>query len=79
MLNIMTNSDNDIPTENTLNFQERFLRFEEVNIITGLTKQIIYREMKAKRFPASYKLTERSVGWKYSEVMEWVNTRNKTN
>jgi prophage regulatory protein len=79
MIKIMTNSDNDIPSENISNFQERFLRLGDVKMITGLSKQSIYVEMRAKKFPASYKLTEKSVGWKYSEIVEWINTRNKTN
>jgi predicted DNA-binding transcriptional regulator AlpA len=53
----------------------RLIRIAEVLQICGLSRATLYREIKAKEFPAPLKLSARSVGWRQEEVMEWVASR----
>lgn len=53
----------------------RLIRIAEVLQICGMSRATLYREIKAKEFPAPLKLSARSVGWLHDEVMEWVATR----
>lgn len=55
--------------------QERFLRLPEVKQITGLSKSVIYDLMQNDLFPQTYRISLKASGWKYSEVMAWVNSR----
>ena len=53
----------------------RLIRLREVLDVCGMSRATLYREMKAKQFPAQVKLSARSVGWLEDEVMAWVNLR----
>lgn len=54
----------------------RLIRIAEVLRICGLSRATLYREIKAKQFPAPLKISARSVGWLQDEVMmEWVASR----
>lgn len=53
----------------------KILKRQEVEAITGLKRSTIYKKMKSREFPLAIKLTEHSVGWIESEVLEWVNER----
>ena len=55
--------------------QERFLRMPEVVQMTGLSKTVIYCLIQADQFPKNYRITLRASGWKYSEVMHWMDSR----
>jgi prophage regulatory protein len=54
---------------------ERILREPETLRITGLDQRTLDREEAAGRFPRRVQLTPRTVGWRESEVTEWVQTR----
>lgn len=56
----------------------RFLRIKEVIQLTGLSRASIYRAMDDGSFPISVHLTEKSVGWKDTEIYEWMNSRTLT-
>lgn len=51
---------------------ERILRLPDVKAKTGLSRSTIYQRMHDKTFPAAVMLTEYSVGWRFSEVDQWV-------
>jgi prophage regulatory protein len=53
----------------------RLIRIAEVLRICGLSRATLYREIKAKQFPAPLKISARSVGWLQDEVMGWVASR----
>jgi prophage regulatory protein len=55
----------------------RLIRLREVLAVCGMSRATLYREMKAKQFPAQVKLSARSVGWLENEVMAWVDSRIK--
>lgn len=50
-------------------------RLPDVTLLTGLPKATIYRLEKLKQFPARVRLTERSVAWRHSDIVAWINAR----
>lgn len=56
------------------NFDEiRFIRLSDVLKIVPIGRATLWRKIKKGEFPKPYNLGERAVGWKYSEVVEWIN------
>ena len=54
---------------------DRLLRLPEVVRMTGLSKNTIYRYMDAGIFPHSVRLGPNAVGWRESEVQQWIAER----
>ncbi len=55
--------------------QERIVRMSQVKDITGLSKSSVYKYMADGDFPRQRQLGPNSVGWLYSEIMEWLESR----
>lgn len=59
--------------------QERFLRLPEVKHLTGLSRTVMYGLIADDEFPRPYRIGSKALGrasgWKYSEVMAWINSR----
>lgn len=55
--------------------QERILRIEEVVKLTGISRTTIWRKERRNDFPARVPLSSVTVGWRASEVAEWIRTR----
>ena len=53
---------------------DRLLRLTEVESICGIKKSTIRRRELAGRFPKRVQIGERSVGWKESEIKEWIDS-----
>ena len=53
-------------------------RLNAVKVRTGLSRSTIYKMMSEGKFPASMKLGERAVGWKSSDVTDWIESRSST-
>tara|TARA_R110000737_G_scaffold351767_1_gene395004 strand:+ start:603 stop:836 length:234 start_codon:yes stop_codon:yes gene_type:complete len=51
---------------------ERIIRLDEVKEITKKSKTSIYADMLKGTFPSSLHIGLRAVGWRFSEVQEWV-------
>lgn len=51
------------------------LNRKEVTTVTGISSTTIYNLEKAGKFPARKRLTHNRVGWRYDEVMDWINSR----
>ena len=51
---------------------ERILRIKEVTEITGLSRTTIWRMERKDEFPARVQLGVGSVGWKASDVNNWI-------
>lgn len=47
------------------------LRRREVEEITGLSRQTIYRMMRVNKFPNSVALGTGSVRWRLSDIIAW--------
>lgn len=54
---------------------DRFVRMDELKGITGLSKSSIYKYMADGDFPLQRKLGPNSVGWLYSDIMDWLESR----
>ena len=57
--------------------REACLRIGNVASITGLSVPTIYREIANGRFPRAIKLTAGARAWKLSEVMGWIDSRER--
>jgi len=62
-----------MPTE----FSDRIVRLPEVSNIVGLKRSAIYEAMHKEIFPKSIKLGSRAIGWKFSSIVEWIESRSK--
>ncbi len=54
---------------------ERIVRAKELQELTGLSRTTIWRMERNGEFPARVPLSGNSIGWRYSEVMDWMRTR----
>jgi predicted DNA-binding transcriptional regulator AlpA len=54
---------------------ERIVRAKELQELTGLSRTTLWRLERRGEFPDRVPLSGSSVGWRYSEVMEWMQTR----
>jgi prophage regulatory protein len=55
----------------------RVLRRPEVLELTGLSAATVYRWIAEGRFPPPVRLGPNSVGWRWSELQEWLETRER--
>lgn len=53
--------------------EDRFLRIEHVVEKTGRSRASIYRMIAAGAFPRQERIGVRSVGWRMSAVLEWMD------
>jgi prophage regulatory protein len=51
------------------------LRRRQVEKLTGLARSTIYQYVKAGDFPPPVRLGARAVGWRYADVLDWINSR----
>jgi prophage regulatory protein len=51
------------------------LHRREVEKLTGLARSTIYQYVKAGDFPPPVRLGARAVGWRYADVLDWINSR----
>lgn len=54
---------------------DRMLRIAEIRQITGVSAATIWRWVKEGTYPAPVKLGPNSVGWRESEIREWLESR----
>jgi predicted DNA-binding transcriptional regulator AlpA len=54
---------------------DRILRFQEVCKLVGLSKRTIHNMEQENLFPMHVKLTTRAIGWRYNEIMKWIEER----
>ncbi|WP_282410667.1 AlpA family phage regulatory protein [Pseudomonas sp. PS02303] len=50
---------------------DRYLKEAEVLSVTSLSHATLWREVKAKRFPAQVRISPGRVGWRASEIASW--------
>lgn len=51
---------------------DRILRLKAVLDRTGLCRATLYRKVKAGTFPRQVRIAERCVGWRESQVDQWL-------
>ena len=52
---------------------DRFVRLPEVLSLTQLNRATISRNVDLGLFPAPFKISERSIAWRMSEIVVWMN------
>ena len=53
----------------------RIIKLPEVVMLTSKSRSSIYKAIESEGFPKSIPLAKsgRSVGWKYADVLDWIN------
>lgn len=54
------------------------MRLPEVLTISGMSKATVYRYIKNGLFPASVPLGNGAVGWRSSDICEWLESLHET-
>lgn len=72
---LLSNIQGGIKPAEEIPSTERIIRSQEVQKLTSLSRTSIWRLEKSGDFPARVGLCAGSVGWRYSEVEEWIRTR----
>lgn len=57
----------------------RLLRLPQVIELTGLGRDTIYRYIRAGRFPAQRRITDRASAWHLEEIEAWISSRPLAN
>ena len=55
--------------------EERLLRRQEVEELTGLSRASIYRLMESGKFPRPVRVSATAVRWKLSDITTWIESR----
>ena len=53
----------------------KVLRLADVIDMTGLSKSTIYTYIGNDKFPSKIQLGERAVGWRETEILDWIESR----
>jgi prophage regulatory protein len=56
---------------------EKIYRLPDVMAATGLCRSAVYAQLKEGQFPEPVRIGRRAIGWKETDLVEWVNTRSK--
>lgn len=51
---------------------DRIIRLKDVLFRTGLTRSTLYRKVAAQTFPKQIAISTRCMGWRVSEVDDWL-------
>lgn len=54
---------------------ERIIRITEIQEILGVSSSQLWRMEKEDRLPARVKISKRAVGWRKSDIEEWIANR----
>ena len=58
-----------------MNKLDRLLRDREVTHVTGTSRTTRWRLIRKKQFPEPVQITSHSIGWRESDITEWLQTR----
>ena len=56
-------------------YQYRLLRLPEVEAITGLSRNTIFRLVKANLFPPPIRIGPRAIAWRWLDLKQWLDSR----
>lgn len=54
---------------------DRLLRRPEVEAMTGLSRASLYRYLAEGRFVRPYRVGKAAVRWRYSDVLQWIDSK----
>ena len=52
-----------------------FLRLPRVQTLTGLSRSTLWRMVKEGTFPKPLRLGKKAIGWRESDILNWLETR----
>lgn len=55
---------------------EQILRFPDVHELCGVSRSTTWRLEKDGKFPRRISIGPRAVGWRKSQILEWIKSRN---
>ncbi|GGH18126.1 transcriptional regulator, AlpA family [Cribrihabitans marinus] len=55
----------------------KILRRRDIELIIGLSRSTIYKMIADGDFPQPIKIGARAVGWRESDVSEWLDSRSQ--
>lgn len=58
-----------------VNNDAQILRLKELVELTKLSRSTLLKLVDDHLFPSPIKLSVKAVGWRYSDVLEWINGR----
>ena len=67
-----TTQTSNISSSSNRSNSDRIIRSKEVQELTGLSRTTIWRMERSGKFPARVALTSSNVGWRLTEVQEWI-------
>ena len=70
--------DTFIKPQNVHSLQDQILKRPRVQELTSLPVSTLYAWIKDGRFPAPVRLGLRSVGWRLSDIQNWLDSRVST-
>lgn len=56
---------------------DRLVKEKERQIITSISRSQAWKLEKQGKFPKRFKLSERSIAWKLSELLAWVDDQER--
>lgn len=59
--------------------QDKIHRLPSALDLTGLCRSSLYNALSAKAFPEPVMLGKRAVGWRESDLLAWIASRQKRN
>jgi len=65
----------EVPSKSSSNDPERIIRAKEVQDMTGLSRTTLWRLENKNEFPRRLSLGANSVGWKLSDIKNWINLK----
>ncbi len=77
LISYLMKNTTTLPSKPSLSQSDRIIRTKELEQMVALSRPTIWRYEKAGRFPKRVKLGESSVGWKLSEVQQWIDQRRQ--
>ena len=61
-----------------LTVNDRAVKLPEVMALTSKSKTVIYADMRAGRFPKSFKIGLKASAWSLNEINAWLESRKQT-
>ena len=69
-------TQNVLPQTNLEQNSDKIIRAKEVQVMTGLSRTTLWRLENKNEFPNRVGLGANSVGWRLSEVQDWIDKRS---
>jgi len=55
--------------------EQKIIRIKDVLKMIPICRSTLYKQIEEGRFPAPFKLSERCIAWKKTDIEKWLETR----